>query len=264
MVEPIRLSAHIGFLFKELPLERRIDAAREAGFDAVEHPEPFEIPAARMRDLIDASGVGFTQLGVAASRRGLACFPDLRQEFRDLMARSLDYAEEVGCRLVHPMAGIVPRECGADLLWATYYDNMAHAIDRAAARGISIIIEPHSPAGTAGYLINSTSVALEVVGRLGLGRAMLLLDSFHCWAGGEDFSGLVQGHVDVIGHIHAAGHPGRNEPDSGEHDLGFLLPLLAKEGYRGAVGFEYIPAGETTAGLGWLREWRSIRDAQTD
>ena len=261
MVQPIRLSAHIGCLFKELPLERRIEAACAAGFDAVEHPEPFEIPPARMRDLIDAAGSRFTQVGVAASRRGLACLPDARHEFRGLLERSLDYAEEVGCRLVHPMAGIAPRGTGLDLCWATYYDNMAHAIDVAAARGISIIIEPHSPASTAGYLIDSTSVALEVARRLGQGRAMLLLDSFHCWAGGEDFHGLVERHADDIGHIHVAGHPGRNEPGTGEHDLSFLLPLLAEKGYRGAVGFEYNPAGETTAGLGWLREWRSARAA---
>ena len=42
-------SAHLGYMFTELPLERRFAAAAEAGFAHVEHPAPFALPAARCR-----------------------------------------------------------------------------------------------------------------------------------------------------------------------------------------------------------------------
>ncbi len=261
MANKLKLSAHIGYLFKELPLERRVEAARAAGFDAVEHPQPFEMPAARMRTLIDAAGVSYTQIGVAASERGLACLPDRRQDFRDLLARSLDYAGEVGCRLVHPMAGIKPRDSDPALVWETYHANIRYALDAASARGMSVIIEAVSPAGTPGFLIDSAARAFAVIDTLDDGRATLLLDAFHCWAGGEDFAALLEARTDRIGHIHAAGFPGRHEPDTGDHDFDFLLPLLARKDYAGAIGFEYMPAAETTAGLGWLAGWRAARDA---
>lgn len=261
MAPTLKLSAHIGYLFKELPLERRVEAARAAGFDAVEHPQPFEMPAAQMRALIDAAGMSYTQIGVATSERGLACLPDRRQDFRDLLARSLDYAEEVGCRLVHPMAGIKPKDSDPALVWETYFANIRHAMDAAAARAMSVIIEAVSPAGTPGFLIDSAALGFEVVDKLGDRRATLLLDAFHCWAGGEDFAALLEAQIDRVGHIHAAGFPGRHEPDTGDHDFDFLLPLLARKGYAGAIGFEYMPAGETTAGLGWVAGWRAARDA---
>lgn len=261
MTNRLHLSAHIGYLFTELPLEARVEAARAAGFEAVEHPQPFDVPAARMRALIDAAGVSFTQVGVAASERGLACRSDRRDEFRDLLSRSFDYADELGCRLVHPMAGIVPAGTPRAAAWETYYENMDHALEAAVARGITLIIEPISQAGTPGFLIDSAEAGFAVTERIASPHAKLLLDAFHCWSGGEDFAELVEQRLDGIGHLHVAGFPGRHEPDTGDRDLSFLLPLLERLGYGGAIGFEYVPAGETAAGMGWLPRWRAARDA---
>ena len=44
-----RWLAHIGYLFTELPFFERIAAAAEAGFTAIEHRQPFAIPAAKMQ-----------------------------------------------------------------------------------------------------------------------------------------------------------------------------------------------------------------------
>lgn len=105
------LSAHIGYLFTELPLEGRIAAARKAGFDAIEHPQPFAIPADRMVAYLKAEGLTFSQMAAAtgnASRgeKGLTALPGREADFRQALEQSLDYAEAIGCPFVHPMAEV--------------------------------------------------------------------------------------------------------------------------------------------------------------
>ena len=49
--------------------------------------------------------------------------------------------------------------------------------------------------------------------------------------------------------------PGRNEPGTGEIGWEFLFGRIEALGYRGWIGCEYRPEGETTAGLAWRRRF---------
>jgi hydroxypyruvate isomerase len=62
-------------------------------------------------------------------------------------------------------------------------------------------------------------------------------------------------HVDGIGHVQIAGVPARDEPDHGEVNYSYLLPLLDDLGYPGWVGCEYRPRGRTEDGLSWMLEF---------
>ena len=62
-------------------------------------------------------------------------------------------------------------------------------------------------------------------------------------------------HFDKIKHIQLADNPGRHEPGSGEINYDFLLKFIDKSGYKGWIGAEYIPAGHTEQGLGWLKQY---------
>ena len=56
--------------------------------------------------------------------------------------------------------------------------------------------------------------------------------------------------ADIIGHVQVASVPERHEPFTGELDDGRVFEAVDRIGYRGFVGCEYRPAGETIAGLG--------------
>ena len=68
-----RLSAHIGYLFTEVPLEERLGLARTAGFDAVEHPDPQAVPASRMQNLLNTKSAKSSVRSLLAS--ALFTFP---------------------------------------------------------------------------------------------------------------------------------------------------------------------------------------------
>src|SRR5271157_4391585 len=97
-----KFSANLTFLFAGLPFLDRFAAASRAGFAGVEYMSPYEhAPGDVARRLADN---GLTQalfnLPVgdwAAGERGLAIFRERAQEFRDGLARALDYAEALRC-----------------------------------------------------------------------------------------------------------------------------------------------------------------------
>lgn len=167
-----RFSAHVGYLFTELSLPERIAAAGRAGFVAVEHPAPMQIPATRMRELLADAGVAFAQMGLApgdASRgeKGLAALPDARGRFRDGALAGLDYAAEIGCHMVHPMAGVLPQGTTLEALWPAYLDNLHFVAEEAEKRGLTVLIEPIGPGTLPGYAIARTGDALRAITELG-------------------------------------------------------------------------------------------------
>ncbi len=53
----MKIAANLSMLFTELPLAERIMAARVAGFDGVEIQFPYELPAIRLKELLERAGV---------------------------------------------------------------------------------------------------------------------------------------------------------------------------------------------------------------
>ena len=139
-----RLSAHIGYLYAELPLEDRPAAAARDGFTAIEHPEPWAMPAAAMRSLIGDMGLTFTQVtsgmgDPSRGEKGLAALPGRETEFRRGFDRAADYALGVGAAFVHLMAGLAPGDDPEAR--RTYAANLDWAARRLAGTGLRLLIE---------------------------------------------------------------------------------------------------------------------------
>ena len=47
--------------------------------------------------------------------------------------------------------------------------------------------------------------------------------------------------LDLIAHLHGAGHPGRHEMQNGESNYRFIIDAVDAAGYTGAIGLEYSP-----------------------
>jgi 2-dehydrotetronate isomerase len=257
------LSAHIGYLFTELPLEERIAAARKAGFDAIEHPQPFAIPADRMVAYLKAEGLTFSQMAAAtgnASRgeKGLTALLGREADFRQALEQSLDYAEAIGCPFVHPMAGVPAEGLDPERVWEVYLRNLEHTAERCATRGIKVLVEAISTAAVPGYFMSTMDLALRAADIIGRDRIHFLIDTFHARATGFDAEAFIAENMARIGHVHIADHPGRHEPGTGSVDFMRLLAALKVSGYEGAIGFEYIPRTNTDTGLGWLPLWEQL------
>ena len=246
-------SAHLGYMFTELPLERRFAAAAEAGFAHVEHPAPFALSTARCRELLAENGLSMVQISSGPGgegQKGLAALPGHEQAFRDDLGRALDYALATGCPFVHPMAGIAgPGQDGA--LWS---ENIAFAMEAARNRPVAIFVEPISRATVPGYFLHRLDQYLALTAPMDPAPPVLV-DSYHAAMNGEDAAAFIRAHPDRIAHIHIADAPGRHEPGKGGYDFRPLDAALRDIGYQGVIGCEYLPADETRAGLSWRAGW---------
>ncbi len=243
-----RLSAHIGYLFTELPLPDRLAAAAAADFTAVEHPEPWAMPAAELAARLGDLGLTFAQLGSGMGGpggKGLAALPGREGDFRAGFGRALDHALAIGCPFVHPMAGVAGDE-------RAYRRNIDWALRTCDGTGIRLLVEAIT---IPGYHLATLDAACALQDDFPAIR--LLFDSYHACVLGRDPAAWVAANVGRIGHVHIADHPGRHEPGSGGIDFAALLAALGRAGYGGAIGFEYIPTSTTTASLGFLPGWAS-------
>ena len=251
-----RLAANLSMMFNEVPFLDRFAAAGAAGFRGVEFLFPYDHPAAEIRRRLDDAGLRQALFNAppgdwAGGERGTASLPGRQQEFRDGIARALDYAAALDCPLVHVMAGIPPAGTAPETAAALYAVNLAWAAEQAAKAGRRLVIEPINHRDMPGFHLHTTAQAAGIIAAIGGGHLGLQFDLYHCQITEGDVSKRMEALLPIIFHIQIADVPARNEPGTGELGWAHLFRRMDALGYAGWVGCEYRPAGETVAGLGW-------------
>src|SRR5215469_5515672 len=255
-----RLAANLSIMFNEVPFLDRFAAARRAGFEGVEFLFPYEHPAAELHKRLNGEGLTQALFNMppgdwAKGERGVASQPGRQAEFRDGVKQALDYAEALGCKLVHCMAGIVPAGLSPVTAASLYAANLAWAAEQAKPRGVTLVIEPINHRDMPGYFLNTEAQGAAVVEAVGRDRLGLQFDVYHCQTTEGDVTKRMELHLPIIAHMQIADVPARNEPGTGEIGWKFVFRRMDELGYRGWVGCEYRPAGDTVAGLVWRQEF---------
>ena len=255
-----RFAANLSMLYNEVPFLERFAAAAADGFEAVEFLFPYEHPpeviAQRLRDhgLVQAL-FNLPPGDWAAGERGMACLPGREAEFAAGVQTALRYAQATGCRKLHAMAGLVPAGLSLEQARATYVANLRLAARALAPHGITLLIEPINTRNMPGYFLNFQQQAHDVLAQVGESNLKVQMDFYHCQVMEGDLARRLEKYFAGVGHIQIAGVPDRHEPDQGEVAYPYLFDRLDALGYDGWIGCEYIPAGATSAGLGWLRDY---------
>ena len=257
-----RFAANISMMFTELPFLDRFARARAAGFQAVEFLFPYEFPATELARRLADNGLQQVLFNGppgdwAAGERGMASLPGRQQEFRDSIRQALDYATALSCPRLHVMAGLKPAGVPRDTLLATYAANLAWAAEECAKAGVKPVIEPINHRDIPNFFLNTTDEAAAVVNAIGPDRLGMQFDLYHCQITEGDIVMRVEKHLPLIAHMQVADTPGRHEPGTGEVNWPFVFDRIDALGFRGWIGCEYRPAGETEAGLGWFAPYRS-------
>lgn len=248
-------AANLSMMFTEHEFLDRFQAAAAAGFDAVEFLFPYDFEAdeiaARLADLeLEQVLFNLPPGDWAGGDRGMAALPGRKDEFRQSVATALEYAEVLGTRRLHMMAGVAD---AADPVHRTAYrDALAFAADAAGEKGIVLLIEPINTRDMPGYFLHSFEQAATLITDLGHPNVKLQFDIYHRQILHGDVLRALEQMMPLIGHVQIASVPGRNEPGTGELDDFRVLGALDELGYRGFVGCEYRPGTDTLEGLGWL------------
>ena len=95
----------------------------------------------------------------------------------------------------------------------------------------------------------------NAIERLGADRVGLQFDVYHVQVTEGDITKRMEKYMPIIAHMQIADVPARNEPGTGEIGWEFVFRRMDQLGYKGWVGCEYRPAGDTVAGLGWRKKF---------
>ncbi|MCU0917949.1 MAG: TIM barrel protein [Planctomycetes bacterium] len=104
--------------------------------------------------------------------------------------------------------------------------------------------------GVPGYQGDHTDYCMQIVRQVGSPRMKLLFDIFHVQIMDGDLIARIRQYQDYIGHYHTAGNPGRRELDD-RQEINYrpILEEIARTGYQGYVGHEFIPTRDPLEGL---------------
>ena len=256
-----KLCANLRWLFTETTFLERFDAAARAGFTAVEYPSPYDYSAGELRARLRACGLEQILINTPAGDpadgggSGLASVPGRQAKFRDGLNQALEYASALDCGLVHVMAGVQPPGASYDVAAAVYASNVIWAVDAAEGSGVTLVLESINQRDVPGFFLRTQEQGAALVEAIGPDRVGLQFDIYHCQVAQGDVTRRMEKLMPLIAHMQLADAPGRNEPGTGEIAWDYVFRRIDELDYRGWVGCEYRPLGETTAELGWRKRY---------
>ena len=253
-------AANLSMMFTEVPFLDRFKAAADVGFRAVEFLFPYDHAPNEIAVRLQQNGLTQALFNLAPGNwengeRGMGILPGREEEFAASVEKGIDYAKALNCAQVHCMAGIAPAGVARDRLNDTFIANLRFAAARLAKENIRALIEPINYYDIPGYFLNTQAQARDIIEKVGSDNLFLQQDLYHCQIMEGNLAQKIKDYRDIACHYQIAGTPGRHEPDIGEVNYPFLFDLIDELGYKGYIGCEYRPNGETRAGLGWATRY---------
>ena len=256
-----KFSANLSMLFNEVEFLNRFKRASKAGFKAVEYMFPYEWPKEELAVALKSNQLEQVLFNLpagdwAGGERGIACIPGRESEFKDGVASALTYAEALGCPTVNCLIGLTPEGIGADKVRQTLVDNLRYAAAALEEKGIRFVIEMLNYNAVPGFYLVRTREALQLLEEVNHPNLGLQYDVYHMQVMEGNLIDTLSANMSSISHIQIADNPGRHEPGTGEINYPNVFAAIDTAGYDGWIGCEYVPAGKTEEGLGWLEPYK--------
>lgn len=256
----LKLAANLTMLFTEVPFLDRFAAAAEAGFKEVEYLFPYDYEMDDIRKRLDDNGLKQVLFNIpcgdwAAGERGIASHPARVNEFRAGVKSAIDWALKLGVHQVNCLAGKRVDSVSDDEHRKTFIENIQYAADQLAEHNLLLLIEPINHFDIAGFFLNTSAQALDIVKDAGRGNILMQYDIYHAYRESEPVEDVLKQYIAKIGHIQIADSPGRHQPGTGEMDYKSILKLIDELGYKGRVAMEYVPDPDTLTSLEWVKNY---------
>lgn len=251
-----KLAVNLTMLFTEVPFLDRFAKAADAGFTAVEFQFPYDFPAADIAERLTRHNLHLVLFNLpagdwAAGDRGIAADPARQDEFREGVAKAIEYAQVLHPERINLLAGAAPESPESDL---ALLQNIRYAAEELADHRFDMTMEPVNTLDVPDFALPTSRAALDLIDELGLSNLSLQLDIYHALRMNEDPITVIREQAESIGHIQIADVPGRHQPGTGYVDFYELFLAIDESGYEGWVALEYIPEGPTEEGFGMLRD----------
>jgi hydroxypyruvate isomerase len=254
----LNFTANLSLLFTEVELIDRFQAAKQAGFNAVEIQFPYDLSAADIKHKLDEYDLKLVLFNVDAADllqggEGLACVPEKRDRFKKALAQTVAYAELLKPEAINVLPGRCLDNSRQEQYLETFKENLCFAVETFSPLGIKTVFEAINTRDMPGFIIHNEAQMLDVLNQLNRPELFMQYDIYHMVMMGEKPEAFIAEYADKIGHIQFADCPGRGQPGTGQINFNRMFSAIEKSGYSGWVGAEYKPVGTTSESLDWFK-----------
>jgi hydroxypyruvate isomerase len=245
----MKLGLCIEMAFADLPFEQRLAAAAKAGFRYVEMwfvDASFRGPGEELAAMAKRHHLKITNTVIGSpdgSIGGGLTDPANRRQWLDRVRMTLAFNQAAGIPATIVCTGNVVPGRSDRQMEKSVLAGLEATVKLAEAAGVTLLLEAlNTPYDHPGYWLTGSDRGAALCRQIGSERMRLLFDCYHMQIMEGDLLKHVERNLDVIGHIHSAGVPGRHELFEGEINYPFLFQKIERLGYRGVFGLEYLPS----------------------
>ena len=235
-------------------VEQTIDHAVELGCQSVELIEPQYFPLLQKKGLVCAIG----QIDMAPDPPFVKGWNNPRHHEQLLKAtrESIDACSEFGYPNVIAFTGMndgFSKDEGAIHCIEGFKKIVSYAQKKKVTLCLEVLNtrdDTHPMKGHPGYMGDDTEYVVDIIRKVDSPNLKLLFDVYHIQIMNGDVIRRLRQYKDILGHVHVAGNPGRNEIGAGQEIYyKAVMEALVDIGYEGYVGQEFLPTGDPLVSL---------------
>ena len=245
----MNLDICIEMVLTEYPFEERIVRAADLGFNNVEMwftDASYQGSPVDLARLAEQHGVTITNTVIGApdgSTGGGLTNPGNRDQWLDRARATLEFNRAAGIPATIVCTGNVQEGLSDSEMMDSIIEGLKPTVEMAEKAGITLLLEAlNSTRDHPDYFLTSSDLGATICRTLKSERMRLLFDCYHMQIMEGDLVTHIERNLDVIGHFHAAGVPGRREVFLGEVNYRYVFDRIETLGYRGLFGLEYTPS----------------------
>jgi len=233
----MKLSVCINAITGELSRTDAMHLAKKLGYTAVEFWEGGDNPDFKAwKPVLDETGLTVACMGMAS---GLVD-PATRPAFLESAKKSIESAKFLGAKCIIATTGQELEGVSRDAQRQSVIDGLKAAAPLFEGTGLTLVLEPlNILVDHKGYFLYRSDEAFEILREVNCPNIKLLYDIYHQQITEGHLIANIRDNIDLIGHFHLAGNPGRGEPYLGEINYKEVFTAIDAAGYAGYAGLEY-------------------------
>ncbi|GGG64943.1 TIM barrel protein [Edaphobacter dinghuensis] len=240
-----RFSVQLWTIEKQAPFDRCLEIVSAAGYEGVELIGEFRKWSvdetrrimAKMRSLnLHFDMISGVKAGFADPNGAENFLADLKAQF--------EFAKALQSPQINLKSG--PRIDGlsSEAQHTASVENLKRVADLAAVNNIQIVLEPIDPIENPTMYMKSVSQGFAIVRDVASPHVKVLYDFYHEQRAAGNLIEKLEQNFDLVGLVHIADVPNRNQPGTGEIDYANIYKKLAQLKYDKFIAMEFFPAGD--------------------
>lgn len=249
----LKPSVCVDAVFEGIAIDRAVSAVSEIGFSAFEFWCWWEKD---LHQIIDLCSEYSMNISACCTRFISLTRPELRKDYLQGLAESIEAANQLNCPILISQVGDFVSGVDRPLQHQSLVDGLKEAARLLDGSGVKLVIEPlNEKVDHPGYYLIESNEAFDIVKKVDSPHVQVVFDIYHQQISEGDLINHILPNLNLIGHFHAAGNPGRHELTRGEINYPEVFREIADAEFDGYVGLEYWPVDSPESGLQQIASW---------